>query len=276
MYLLLNVYRLLDSLVINKIEQNTKHMFGIHDTDREWRKWAKHDPFYAVLNRPMYRSKRNIDEFFKTGEEHFDNLTKKFNQLGLGFSKKGQALDYGCGVGRILRPMVEYFSTVVGVDVASGMLQEAEKYLKNSQVILKSFDGKDINECLGQDSFEFVHSNLVFQHIRPSRGLIILDALLQRMDLGGKAYIQIPIYAENKLIYIANQIVSGHSLLLKLSRIILQKGHLKRDPVMQMNVYPPAKLIRLFHRRKIEVRCLTVMEDHKNALLHAGWYLFRS
>jgi 2-polyprenyl-3-methyl-5-hydroxy-6-metoxy-1,4-benzoquinol methylase len=251
-------------------------MLGIHDTDREWRKWGSHDLFYAVLSDSKFRDKSNIEEFFQSGEAHFDELKKKFEQLGIVLSNHGQALDYGCGVGRVLRPMANYFDHVIGVDAASAMLQEAGRYLEGRQVNLRHFKGNDIDECLGQNLFEFIHSTLVFQHIRPRRGLHILDKLLQCMDLGGKAYIQLPIYAEKKLIYIINQIVTCHPLLLKLSRIILQKRKLKNDPVMQMNVYPPVQLIKLFHRRKVEVRCLSVIEDHKNALIHAGWYLVRS
>ena len=174
-----------------------------------------------------------MDAFFQSGEAHFRRITQKFDQLGFPLSHQGKAIDYGCGVGRVLRPMADYFDGVTGIDVARSMLHEAEKHLQGQCVILKYFEGKNIEDCLGQDVFKFIHSAMVFQHIRPRRGMRILEGLLQHLDHAGTAFIQLPIYAEKKLDYWINQIVTCHPALLNISRRLLKKKQYQNDPAMQ-------------------------------------------
>ncbi|MBA3029860.1 MAG: class I SAM-dependent methyltransferase [Desulfobacteraceae bacterium] len=250
-------------------------MLGIHDTDREWSRWADHDPFYAVLSDSKYRNRQNLEIFFQTGEEHFKGVVQQFCQLGFPLLRQGQSMDYGCGVGRVLRPMADYFDCVVGIDVAISMLHEAEKYIHGKNVVLKHFNGKNLDDCLDEGIFEFIHSALVLQHIRPKRGFRILENLLQRLSPGGKAYIQLPVYAEKKWAYLINQIVTCHPALLKLSRRLLKKTQYKNDPTMQMNVYPADRLIHLFNHQKVKVISLDVKEDLKNSLLTVEWYLVK-
>ncbi len=250
-------------------------MLGIHDTDKEWRKWGEADPYYAVLSDEKYRGQQNLANFFKSGEQHFEVIKGRFEELGLPLLKAGSALDFGCGVGRVLRPMAVYFDKASGLDVAPGMLEQARKNIAAANVQFLRFDGQTIPPEIAAQPIDFVHSTLVFQHIRPRRGLRIIESLMQHLSDQGKAYLQVPIHAERKILYAVNQIITSHPFILKVSRRILHKKQIAEDPVMQMNVYPVDRLLKLFTRQRIAVRYIELIEDRKNNLLHAGWYLCR-
>lgn len=172
--------------------------------------------------------------------------------------------------------MAKHYHTVFGLDVSPGMPAQARKNNPQKKVNLVCFDGKRIDKAIAKGSINFLHSTLVFQHIRPRRGLRIIEMLLPLLAPQGNAYLQMPIHAENRVRYAINQIVTCHQpLILKTSRTLLRKKGVANDPVMQMNVYPVVRLLKLFQRNNVEVRYIETMEDKKNSLLHAGWYLAR-
>ncbi len=250
-------------------------MTWINDTDSEWRRWGETDPYFAVLTSPRYRNRANTIEFFQTGESHFSRVRANYQRLGISLDPAGVALDFGCGVGRVLRPLCEYFKRAVGIDVSPAMLSEAGKQVTSPKVDLRLFDGNNLSGCLRHDTYQFIHSHIVFQHIRPRRGLIILRTLLSRLERKGKAYIHLPIWTSNKLKYLAHQIITSHPMFLTLSKGMLGKRDFRMEPVMQMNVYSAPHLLSLFAAADTEVRNVALTEDPKNRLTNASWYLYK-
>src|SRR5260221_8560231 len=58
------------------------------------------------------------------------------NEIGrtLGLDDNSCVLDYGCGVGRIARGLIErYHCFVIGVDISTGMRQLAPEYVKSDR-----------------------------------------------------------------------------------------------------------------------------------------------
>jgi SAM-dependent methyltransferase len=247
----------------------------ISDTDSEWKKWGEQNPYFAVLSSPRYRCGENTIEFFQTGQNHFTEVNTNFKRLGIPLDPIGVALDFGCGVGRVLKPLCGHFRKVIGVDVSPAMLAEARKQVESERADFRLLDGDDLSGCLSGDTFHFVHSHIVFQHIRPRRGRILLRALLGSLEPAGKAYIHVPIASANRLKYFADQVVASHPVLLRLSRALLGKRALMRDPVMQMNVYPAEQLLELFAEEGVEIRYVSLLKDTKNQLTHACWYLHK-
>jgi len=250
-------------------------MFGFNDTDREWKKWGEKDPFFAALTSLQYQHGRNKEYFLKTGEQYFDRLIQKFTKLSIPLDKECVALDYGCGVGRILRPMSKYFKNSVGIDISESMLQEARRNLIGEKAELRLFDGKNLYKSLSDSRYSFIHSCLVFQHIRPKRGMIILEQLLEHLEFQGKALIQTPIATNKKIRYFLNQILTSHPILYKLSNFLIKEREFT-GPVKQMNIYLPDILIRLYDKLGIEVRGISLSTDSDNYLISASWYLYKS
>lgn len=74
-------------------------------------------------------------------------------------------LDIGCGRGRIMKPLAAVSKKVVGVDISAAMLVDAKTYLegiKNVETVCIGTDGK---LPFPANSFDFVYSTMVFQHI---------------------------------------------------------------------------------------------------------------
>jgi SAM-dependent methyltransferase len=75
------------------------------------------------------------------------------------------ALEIGCGVGRMTRMMARIFRSVTAVDVSTEMVERAKTNLKgldNVSVVLG--DGATLS-ALAEVSFDFAFSFIVFQHI---------------------------------------------------------------------------------------------------------------
>ena len=157
-------------------------------SDREWEKYGSQDPYYGVLSDAQY-SKGNLgkaekEKFFRTGKDHIDHVIDSATAF-FGPPDTRRALDFGCGVGRLVIPLSARFEEVVGLDVSSSMLEEArlncgERELGN--VSLKVSDGR-FEEF--RNRISFLHSFIVFQHILPEQGMRLFGALVDSLDAGG-------------------------------------------------------------------------------------------
>ena len=165
---------------------------ALDDTDREWNKWDKNDLYYAVLASPKFRNRDNMAEFFAFGEQDFSNMQQDFERLAIPLTPAGKALDYGCGVGRVLRPVSHYYPQAVGIDVSRAMVEEARNNIPEATTDIRLLENNDLAACLGEDTFSFIHTRLVLQHIPNKRGFQIIRHLLERLEKNGKAYIQAP------------------------------------------------------------------------------------
>ena len=85
---------------------------------------------------------------------------------GLRLSPHWRVLEIGCGMGRLLRPLSERVAAAVGVDVSEEMLARAREYCAGRpNVELLRTDGTGSLDFLGDASFDFVYSHIVFQHV---------------------------------------------------------------------------------------------------------------
>lgn len=111
-----------------------------------------------------------------------------------GGDKLPAALEIGCGIGRLLKPMAALFTRVIGLDISEKMRDHAKEYLQglygdSVQYELIGADSKfrNIPDC----SVDFVYSFLVFQHI-PSKEIVesYLKEAFRVMKPGGVIRVQ--------------------------------------------------------------------------------------
>lgn len=240
-------------------------------TDAEWKKWANADPYYAVLSTDEYRSGASRDQFFQSGETHFYHVANRFDALHLTLDKQGDAIDFGCGVGRVLAPMSRYFARTVGIDVSQHMLDEARVNTK-SDADLRLLQGNDLEACLQGRSFQFIHSALVFQHITPKRGLALLEILCGSLANGGKMMVELPIAARFRARWRLSQALKANPLLCKAGRFLLRRPN-AFEPIMQMHIYPTEHLLALWQQSGLEVRFLTQHPD--GDVWQGAWHLYK-
>jgi SAM-dependent methyltransferase len=135
-----------------------------HKTD--WEELASLDPMWAVLSDKAKRGNRwNAEEFFGTGKEEIDRLMAEVNAFS---TKGGKALDFGCGVGRLTRALLEHYDEVHGVDISENMIKKARAFTPECHFHVNDSDGLSL---FPDQMFDIVYSNIVLQHL-PSAAVI--------------------------------------------------------------------------------------------------------
>src|SRR5262245_44487685 len=107
-----------------------------------------------------------------------------------------RALDFGCGVGRLMKPLVEAGIRVDGADISERMLAFARQdpALKGSEFFLSN--GSDCGAA-PEGTYDFVYSHLCFQHIcsRAVRNEL-LACFKRALKPGGVVLVQLHYYPD--------------------------------------------------------------------------------
>ncbi len=154
-------------------------------TDRQWDKWAEGNPYLGVLGieSGAMDDAAVREKFFASGETHIADVIGRIDARLGGLDGKAAALDFGCGVGRLLRPLAKRFAAVTGVDVAARMLElsraNTAEFANVSLVSSLAEAGADGRR------YDLVHSYIVLQHIRPDQGLPLIRELIGLVRPGG-------------------------------------------------------------------------------------------
>jgi ubiquinone/menaquinone biosynthesis C-methylase UbiE len=165
----------------------------IREQKRDWNELAELDPYWAILTSPGTRfGAWDSDEFFATGVAEIDAVMRHATELGHP-EGRARALDFGCGLGRVTRPLAGHFGECVGVDISEGMVQQARRlnadvpgasFVVNAAGDLRRFDDQ---------SFDLVYSVIVLQHV-PDRDAIesYIAEFCRVLRPGGLAIFQLP------------------------------------------------------------------------------------
>jgi SAM-dependent methyltransferase len=207
---------------------------------RHWEKWGKENPLFGVLSQPKFLNanlnEQSREEFFLSGERHVDHVYHVIHKKLHNDFQPGRVLDFGCGVGRLLIPFARRAQTVVGIDVSPSMLEQAvnncrERGLKSVELL----DRADLDR-LGPNSFDLVHSYIVFQHIPVSEGERLLRKLLDLIAIGGIGVIHLPFSNVKSATRRAISALRARSNLMH-GLFNLTQGRSFSWPLMQMNGY---------------------------------------
>jgi SAM-dependent methyltransferase len=122
---------------------------------------------------------RTSDEFWEEGKLQADIIAKEFIESDV-------IAEYGCGIGRILTHLNA--KEKHGIDIT-------EKYLNkiDDETIIKHLtNGLNLDSEIDENTFDFIYSLMVFQHIPKENHLPILKNILYILKSGGKLLIQFP------------------------------------------------------------------------------------
>jgi len=146
------------------------------DTDRDWQRIGETEPFWGVLTAPEFRKDRltptAVEAFYASGRDYMAWLKGQMEAFLQAPFAPRKALDFGCGVGRLTHAMADLAPEVVGVDVAPAMLEKARE---------RGNSGVRFQTGLPDETFDWIHSYIVFQHIPAARGMAIVRDLLRRL-----------------------------------------------------------------------------------------------
>ena len=216
---------------------------------QEWDKFGILNPQWAVLNKEG--EKMNLSQFFKTGEKEIRNIINYLskNQIKL---NKGKALDFGCGMGRLTQALTPYFKKVYGVDISPSMIELSKKnnkYPKKCEFILNETDNLTIFE---KNSFDFIYTVLVLQHMEPKFFLKYIKEFLHILKPNGILIFQLP--SKRKLSW---QTVIEIIFPKKFIHFMKKKVY---GAIMEMHTYDKDKMIEFLNKNKGDV--FEVLKDN--------------
>jgi SAM-dependent methyltransferase len=164
----------------------------IRELQQNWNEFGKQDPLWAILTDPGKQGNRwDLEEFFETGRQEIDDLVAFVEALGVSL-QHGEALDFGCGVGRLTQALAARFDSATGVDIAPSMLDLAAEYNRQAGRCKYLLNAAPDLSVLESDRFSFVYSNYVLQHMRPEYALRYVTEFVRVLRPGGTLVFQLP------------------------------------------------------------------------------------
>ncbi len=164
----------------------------IKKLQKNWNEFGKTDPFWSILAYPDKKiNKWQINEFFETGIKEIDEVMKYIKSLGIEISRR-KALDFGCGVGRLTQALVYYFDEVYGIDIASSMIELANKYNRHGKKCKYYLNETDDLTLFPDNSFDFIYTNITLQHMEPRYSKAYIKEFLRVLIPHGLLIFQLP------------------------------------------------------------------------------------
>lgn len=164
----------------------------LQELEQHWHAFGEQDPLWAILSAPGKRGGAwNLDEFFATGRSEVGDVLDGLAKRGIEVAR-GRVLDFGCGVGRLTQALSDYFTRCDGVDVAESMIERARRLNRRSDRV-HFHHNEAVDLALFEDeSFDFVLSLLVLQHMEPQLMRGYVSEFLRVLRSDGIAYFNIP------------------------------------------------------------------------------------
>jgi 2-polyprenyl-3-methyl-5-hydroxy-6-metoxy-1,4-benzoquinol methylase len=247
----------------------------VHESDAAWKKLGEQDPYFGVLHHDRFHRAQLNDEarreFFASGEEHVERLFEALRELTGAEVAPRRALDFGCGVGRILIPLARRSSEAVGVDISEGMLAEARRNCEQVGVSNAHFATSAGNLARLEGTFDFIHTYIVLQHIPVERGMTYVEAMLDRLEPGGAGAVHVT-YAKSRPLWkkivqrVRATVPGAHGV-----ANLLQSRPFS-DPLVQMNDYSLSQLFLLLQAHDC-TRAHVHLTDHGG--YHGAMFLFQ-
>lgn len=135
---------------------------------RDWDDRAREDARYYVA---FGRRDQDDEEFARTADHVLDRLRRDCLYLHAAAVHERRFLEIGCGIGRLMRPLAADCGEIHGVDISPEMAARAGEYLASTpSAHVHVTEANDLAAFAG-NSFDFVYSYAVFQHI-PDRSFV--------------------------------------------------------------------------------------------------------
>ena len=157
-----------------------------------WDAFGRADPLWAILTDPQKSGgKWEWEEFFRVGEREIEEILERVAALKIEI-RHGQALDFGCGVGRLTQGLCRHFEQCCGVDIAPSMLRLAGEHNRHGARCRYMLNAAADLRLFAHDTFDFIYSSLVLQHMRPRYVKRYLVEFLRVLAPGGCLVFRLP------------------------------------------------------------------------------------
>lgn len=156
----------------------------------DWNRRACEDASYYVA---FGRRRQDDNEFFASASEMVAGFENELKRLPANANRRAwRALEIGCGPGRLMRPLSRHFGEIHGVDISDEMITLAREKLQDIPHAHAHHTKNSDLAAFADESFDFVYSYAVFQHI-PDREMIFqyLRETKRVLKTGGIARFQL-------------------------------------------------------------------------------------
>jgi SAM-dependent methyltransferase len=159
----------------------------------DWEYLAQTDPLWAICSDPTKAGGAwQPAEFFASGEAEIETVLTHLDSLGLRPDYSGQALDFGCGVGRLTRALAARFAACVGVDISDTMIAAANDWNRAGDRCVYLVNDRDDLRRFEDGSFSFIYSSIVLQHMEPPFMAHYITEFVRLLTPDGILVFQVP------------------------------------------------------------------------------------
>lgn len=160
---------------------------------RDWDDLSRLDPYWAILSDPAKRFGRwDLEEFLESGRVEIESLMTSAAELGRPV-RRGSALDFGCGTGRLTRALGRHFERCVGVDVSDEMVERARRINADAANCTFVVNAREDLRVFREGEFDLVYSRLVLQHVARRAAIrSYVTELVRVLAPGGLLAFQLP------------------------------------------------------------------------------------
>jgi SAM-dependent methyltransferase len=136
----------------------------------DWNQRAREDAHYYVAFGGRDQDEKSFDATVADVLPSIETELKRFPRDAN--RRAWRALEIGCGPGRLMKPLARHFGEIHGVDVSDEMIGLARERLAGiPHAHVHTNNGASL-ALFADESFDFVYSYAVFQHI-PSREVVL-------------------------------------------------------------------------------------------------------
>jgi len=130
--------------------------FGSGDMAKDWDLRSRRNARWYIY----WDAWETEEEFDASGEKEVTEILLK----NISINSKCRALEIGCGVGRLLKPLSHYVTDLYGVDISKEMISQGKERLASLNNISLSVCEGDLS-AFKDNFFDFCYSLAVFRHI---------------------------------------------------------------------------------------------------------------
>lgn len=163
----------------------------IEQLAKQWEQLARENPLWAILSQPERHGGRwEPEEFFETGRREVERILQRSDCAAA--LRRGRALDFGCGVGRLTQALAEHFQEAEGVDIAAAMVRQARAFNRHGERCRYHHNPVADLSRFEAARFDFVLSAITLQHVEPEYAKRYLGEFARVLKPGGLLYFQLP------------------------------------------------------------------------------------
>ena len=165
---------------------------NLQELQRHWDAFGRQDPMWAILTDPARKGGRwTPEEFFATGVEEIAGLMVEAASLGVPRHRR-RALDFGCGLGRLTQALAAHADTVLGLDVAPSMVEQARVFNQHGARVEYRVQAGPPLQGIADRSIDLVYTGRVLQHIAPEYAERYIHELARVLAPGGFLSFDVP------------------------------------------------------------------------------------